>query len=684
MNKTAVRLAIAVIAALLPTMLSHILLDSGVGVLYLILFSLVSIAIAWGRTAVAKRLSVVFLAAQTIIYAVGVSVVIMSLNLTPASAYLAWFRIAQDGEASGMLSFMFTVKICFFSTVFASAIVRNGVIRPLAGSITMLLIVLYAVFQVPALGYGAAAALAVAVVALAIRGPRLFRRRNVRVLITLSVLAALAAIPLARIAPRPENPMVDTFDQGALSRAVVKVYPEFPFLYNMPGYGHQLGRKEISDRPSLTARPVFEVRGKPGQTVYLRTAVFEIYTGSGWAYNKNRLAQAEFSYGSIFKTSEADQFDNALRVDVLIDFFSSVPHTVNTSAILIGNGSVPELAYGSKDTGFLFEIPTVKGTSFLLQQGTAQSTAETPDEAYLQLPTNIPAGAIELARLLGESGVALETSAKIKDYLTYNYYYTLEPSREAQFDDPAWEFLLAAGEGYCVHFATSFVLLARMNGIPARYVTGFLVNIPYDTGSAKVTGFSSHAWAEIWDPELGWIVQEATPPMLPEFFDDPYFFEMYNPFGSNYTALQLESIMGDRVSRTSQSSGTRKPIDLNPAPFVLGLIAAAILAGMYYLFFHSIYTVGSPRRRISIISKRMIRRSSAEGVQGPATRGWIDWSKEIDAKHMPSSKHLDRAIKLMQAGFFGGRSNGRREVRFIRQTYRRVFGRKLTSRHFVK
>lgn len=78
-------------------------------------------------------------------------------------------------------------------------------------------------------------------------------------------------------------------------------------------------------------------------------------------------------------------------------------------------------------------------------------------------------------------------------------------------------FLFEKKQGYCVHFATTAVLMYRMYGIPARYVAGYI---------APAAGFSAgedgnwnsviqdrlaHAWPEIYVDGLGWIPMEATP-----------------------------------------------------------------------------------------------------------------------------------------------------------------------------
>lgn len=59
---------------------------------------------------------------------------------------------------------------------------------------------------------------------------------------------------------------------------------------------------------------------------------------------------------------------------------------------------------------------------------------------------------------------------------------------------------LARGAGVCQDHAHVFLAAARWLGIPARYVSGYLW-----TGETSQAYEASHAWAEAFVPELGWI-----------------------------------------------------------------------------------------------------------------------------------------------------------------------------------
>lgn len=60
---------------------------------------------------------------------------------------------------------------------------------------------------------------------------------------------------------------------------------------------------------------------------------------------------------------------------------------------------------------------------------------------------------------------------------------------------------LAAGEGVCQDHAHIFISACRAAGVPARYVTGYL--LMQDAGPE--THEAHHAWAEAWVDGLGWL-----------------------------------------------------------------------------------------------------------------------------------------------------------------------------------
>lgn len=113
--------------------------------------------------------------------------------------------------------------------------------------------------------------------------------------------------------------------------------------------------------------------------------------------------------------------------------------------------------------------------------------------------------------LMGE-GTAEERVDRLLLALLSGYSYTLDfVGRDGE--DPLADFLFVYKSGHCEYFASAMVLLLRSEGIPARFVTGFL-------GAERnpledyyiVRQQNAHAWVEAYTPERGWQVYDPTPP----------------------------------------------------------------------------------------------------------------------------------------------------------------------------
>lgn len=99
----------------------------------------------------------------------------------------------------------------------------------------------------------------------------------------------------------------------------------------------------------------------------------------------------------------------------------------------------------------------------------------------------------------------------IGDYVRGSAVYDIRtPVMPTARQDFAQWFLEESDRGYCVHFASAAVVLLKAAGIPARYVSGYLVTTQAG-GLNPVLQKDAHAWAEYWLPGYGWTVLEATP-----------------------------------------------------------------------------------------------------------------------------------------------------------------------------
>ena len=99
------------------------------------------------------------------------------------------------------------------------------------------------------------------------------------------------------------------------------------------------------------------------------------------------------------------------------------------------------------------------------------------------------------------------------------FEYSRKAPVEPGFDGDGLEAMgefLEVRSGYCTHFASSFVMMARILHMPARVVNGYLPGT--STGESvdgqtvySVMSSQRHAWPEVYFAGIGWVRFEATP-----------------------------------------------------------------------------------------------------------------------------------------------------------------------------
>ncbi|MBB3059548.1 transglutaminase TgpA family protein [Microbulbifer rhizosphaerae] len=112
-----------------------------------------------------------------------------------------------------------------------------------------------------------------------------------------------------------------------------------------------------------------------------------------------------------------------------------------------------------------------------------------------------------------------EISRRILQFYNRRFVYTLKPP--ALGADSVDEFLFESQQGFCEHFAGSYVFAMRAAGVPARVVAGYqggewVAQEEY----LLVREYDAHAWAEIWIPGRGWRRVDPTAAVSPERIRD--------------------------------------------------------------------------------------------------------------------------------------------------------------------
>ncbi len=134
----------------------------------------------------------------------------------------------------------------------------------------------------------------------------------------------------------------------------------------------------------------------------------------------------------------------------------------------------------------------------------------------LDLPRGYNPKALQLAaewRAKNTNDVAIANTA-LRYFNQNAFSYTLEPPQLGihSVDD----FLFTTKQGFCEHYASSFVFLMRAAGVPARVVTGYQGGEFNELGGYYILRQAdAHAWAEVWLANRGWVRVDPTAAISP-------------------------------------------------------------------------------------------------------------------------------------------------------------------------
>lgn len=130
-------------------------------------------------------------------------------------------------------------------------------------------------------------------------------------------------------------------------------------------------------------------------------------------------------------------------------------------------------------------------------------------------------------RLSGSRGEALAQAHDMAALVAETITYTPGATDQGMTANEALEL----GRGVCQDHAQVLIAVARIEGVPARYVTGYL-----HADASGEAHEASHAWVELYVPDLGWVGFDPANKCSPD--------EQYIRVGSGMDALDAAPIRG--------------------------------------------------------------------------------------------------------------------------------------------
>lgn len=264
---------------------------------------------------------------------------------------------------------------------------------------------------------------------------------------------------------------------------------------------------QLSNNSSVAFRVKFDSTIPSANKLYWRGPVMWNFDGYDWtAPASERIALNKFKFTALGKKI---QYSITLQ-----------PHNDYWMLALDIPSTLPENSQLSTDIQVLSVLPIQKLKRYNLSSYTdyvLPANSKISMQRYLKLPesySNEQGGNLYKSRLLinklKDPANPRETVNNVLNYFTtQNFYYSRKPP--LLYNNPVDEFLFETKRGYCEHYASSFTVLMRLAGIPARVVTGYQggeMN-PIDN-FMTIRQSDAHAWSEVFLEEKGWVRVDPT------------------------------------------------------------------------------------------------------------------------------------------------------------------------------
>ncbi len=255
---------------------------------------------------------------------------------------------------------------------------------------------------------------------------------------------------------------------------------------------------------SLSPQVLFTVRTQ--ESTYWRVAAYDRFTGSEWIRTGTGRGPIERRPGHTYPLAQRITAKQTLNV------YPAAPTPNRVSGI---DAYISEFGdVQSADPLEAEESYTVVSTRPFASRAEmrAKGTAYPDDveDRYLRVPDSTSPRVRELAsQITAGADSPYDKAAAIETWLKQTKGYTLDvPNPSGNVVD---QFIFEMEAGYCVYFASSMVVMLRTQGIPARFVVGYTPGQHVGDDTYVVRGLDSHAWVEIYVPEVGWVPFDPTP-----------------------------------------------------------------------------------------------------------------------------------------------------------------------------
>jgi len=376
--------------------------------------------------------------------------------------------------------------------------------------------------------------------------------------------------------------------------------------------GLGIGDTEINHPVTPSEQTVLAISGIH-QPSYWQTAIYTQFNGTSWSapvgtptpFTSGGPAHLFFTPSVSGFSTESWNVTFAMaghtgRVPLL---YNGTPTDVVGASGTVLPGLEELVSSGVTTYHVTMAVPEINLAAVASVPFSAVPASLTPD---LETPRNLSPKVKQLAETITAHATGPWQAAEdLARYLDKHEKYTFKfvPSSTG---DAVNQFLLVTHAGYCDQFSTSFIMMARSVGIPARWVVGYGPGT-YDikTHDYIIKAIDAHSWAQVYvapygwipiDPTFGWEIPSQVQP-------GRTITEMVKP-SAPVKLPPIKKVVA-KAKRHPPTRPSQQPLSPGQLPWTtIAVVAIGVLA-VWLAWRNAQHRMADPRHRLSRLQRRL-------------------------------------------------------------------------------
>ncbi len=295
-----------------------------------------------------------------------------------------------------------------------------------------------------------------------------------------------------------------------------------PRLEDLTGGSNPLvaaNQLDMTDRPDLTDAVVFKVDAE--RATFWRGQTFDRWDGRRWSQSRTRRFELAEDGRVIAEPTDLGVAGDD-RLVQRIQMEATYSDVLFAAASAVSVEAPVRVAQSIDGTLVAADIPLGRGATYTVVSRRNRLSEEVLREADGPIPAEISSRyaadpvTTERVRRAARAAVAgagnnYDRVRALERWMGRRTRYSLDAPLSPRGVDVVDHFLFSSRVGWCEQVASALVVMARVNDIPARLVTGYAPGEAQPlTGTYMVRERDAHAWAEVWFPDQGWVAFDPT------------------------------------------------------------------------------------------------------------------------------------------------------------------------------